>query len=113
MVNVKVILTLIAGSFSLIAMILTTSPARAESDTKGLNPQFIEIVREPAINISPSDTCSTTRYTCTRLTNSADSPQSDVDNDALLNDDKIGDAAIARSGCDCAGCRRAIAQLLQ
>jgi hypothetical protein len=32
--------------------------------------------------------------------------------DALLNDDKIGDKAIARFGCDCAAHRRTIAQTL-
>jgi len=32
--------------------------------------------------------------------------------DALNNDDKIGDASIARYGCDCTGCRKAIARAL-
>jgi hypothetical protein len=34
------------------------------------------------------------------------------DEQSLNNDDRIGDLAISKFGCDCAGCRRAIAQML-
>jgi hypothetical protein len=109
----KIGLMLVASSASIATMLVAIGSARAETSPNNTNVYSIEIVREPAINISPSDTCSISRYTCTRITNSTDSPQSDVDNEALLNDDEIGNAAIARFRCDCAGCRRAIAQLLQ
>jgi hypothetical protein len=105
MMNVKVVLTLIAGSSCLAAMLLATSPARAESDTQNLNPQFIEIVRQPR-SVSPHP------YTSTRLS-SKDDLVSTLSDDALINDDKIGEAAIKKYGCDCAGCRRVIAQILQ
>lgn len=109
MKQLRITLPLIASSASLITMLAIANAAKAETSTNNENPQFIEIVRQS----SPQ---STNNYTVTRVTKdeltAPATTTSFLSEDVLLNDDKIGDAAIAKYGCDCAGCRRAIAQAL-
>jgi hypothetical protein len=89
MLSLKISLMLITSSA---VTLLVTTAAKAET-----YPQYIEIVKQssPCQCVSSTDPLSNL---------SAD--------DALLNDDKIGDKAIARFGCDCAAHRRTIAQTL-
>ena len=92
MLSLKISLMLITSSA--ISLLVTTA-AKAE-----IYPQYIEIAKQS----SPCQ-CASSNDPLSSLSNlSADN--------ALLNDDKIGDKAIARFGCDCAAHRRAIAQTL-
>jgi hypothetical protein len=101
----KITLPLLASSASLVTMLAIANSATAETITNSSNnPQFIEIVRQPSSQPNRN-------YTVNRLTK--DELVSPLSEDALLNDDKIGDAAIKKYGCDCAGCRRAIAQMFR
>ncbi|NJO40634.1 MAG: hypothetical protein HC769_19310 [Cyanobacteria bacterium CRU_2_1] len=59
-----------------------------------------QIESQPDTTLSPSDPVA------------ADPPDCLCETD-LLNDDAIGDEAIARMGCDCAGCRYIAMQMLQ
>jgi len=92
MLNLKISLMLVASSA--IALIATTA-AHAEQ-----YPQFVEIVKQSQ-QLSPCQ-CVTTRDSLNQLNSDA----------AILNDDKIGDKAIAKFGCDCSAHRRSIAQIL-
>lgn len=105
MKNSKVGLMLITGSASLATMLVVAGASKAEIITDNGNPRFVEISREsisqPASAITNFPSCHTT----------SDLPLGWTE-DALNNDDKIGDASIARYGCDCTGCRKAIARAL-
>ncbi len=81
MINVKIGLMLIASSASLLA------PIAIQAE---IYPQYVEIVKQSA-------TCQ-----CATPDNL------NADESFLLNDDKIGDKAIAKFGCDCATHRRTV-----
>jgi hypothetical protein len=84
MMSVKIGLMLIASSASLLA------PIAIQAE---IYPQYVEIVKQSA--------------TC-QCTPAATSDELNADESFLLNDDKIGDKAVARFGCDCAAHRRTI-----
>jgi len=88
MLSVKIGLMLIASSA--ISLIASTA-VRAEQ-----YPQFVEIVNQSSVLSSCQ--CAVSDQLVT--------------DDAMLNDDNIGDKAIARFGCDCSAHRRSIAQTL-
>ena len=88
MLSLKISLMLITSSA---VTLLVTTAAKAET-----YPQYIEIVKQSS-DLS-SCQCAITDPFAT--------------DDFALNDDKIGDQAIARFGCDCSAHRRTIAQTL-
>lgn len=83
MINVKIGLMLIASSASFLA------PIAIQAE---IYPQYVEIVKQSA-------TCQCATATSDNL---------NADEAFLLNDDKIGDKAIAKFGCDCAAHRRTV-----
>ncbi len=88
MLSLKIGLMLITSSA---VTLLATTAANAEQ-----YPQYVEIVKQTS-EISPCQCALSDPF-------GAD--------DFALNDDNIGDQAIARFGCDCSAHRRSIAQTL-
>lgn len=92
MMSKKLGLILLGSSASLAIMLLSTSAVRSETINEKSNSQSVEIVKQQSSQIND---------------------EANLGEEYWLNDDKIGDAAIARFGCDCANHRRTIAQTLQ
>lgn len=93
MQNMNKLFLMLLGCFTFCSLIITATQPVSAGSLKSV--QYVEIIKlkpdsSQELNLNPI------------------SP----DEQSINNDDRIGDLAISKFGCDCAGCRRAIAQVL-
>lgn len=83
----KILLTLLMSASALSILLLASNVSGASAET---------------YNASRIDST---------LSQSQENPQAALQDP--LNSDRIGDLAVAKFGCDCASCRRSVAQMIQ